>query len=267
MDNFFSWFEAPLNAIADTGPPQWVMLVLALVMFGGWTATYLAIILKSRKDKAYGIPFPNTCLNFSWELIFSFDLMGGLPPFFFPLRVGHLFWLLPNTLNVIQTWKYGPDMQKTEWMKARFRKYLAATFVLCFALLYTFQQYAYDVFGVASSWMINVFMSWLFIRMLLDRRNLVAADGTIRGMSVRAAYFKLIGNAAGVIFCFYWWPAQFTSGVLMHNGMTISEPPTYAFLYLVYALNLALDVVLIRMLKKVEREIRSGQPVVPVSTA
>jgi hypothetical protein len=202
-------------------------------------------------------------LNFSWELIFSFDLMGGLPAFFFPLRLGHLFWLLPNSINVFQTWKYGPDLQKTPWMKERFRRYFLVTFALCFALLYSFQLYTNDVFGVASSWMINVLMSWLFIRMLLDRRDRIAADGTIRGMSVRAAYFKLIGNAAGVVFCYYWWPAQFVNGTLAHNGLTISEPPWYAFLYLVYAANLVLDVVLIQMLKKVERQIRSGQPLVP----
>ena len=36
-------------------------------------------------------------------------------------------------------------------------------------MISTYHAYAGDVFGVASSWIINVFMSWLFIRVLLNR--------------------------------------------------------------------------------------------------
>ena len=234
------------------------MVGLALLMFGGWTATYIEVIRKSFKDRAYGIPFPNTCLNFSWEVIFSFDLMGGLPDFVFPLRYGHLFWLIPNSFNVFQTWKFGPGMQHTDWMRTHFHKLFLVTFALSFTLLYSFHQYAHDVFGVASSWLIHVFMSWLFIRMLIDRRNDIAGDNTIRGMSVRAAYFKLIGNGAGAVFCYYWWPAQFVDGVLRHNGFVIPEPESWTFLYVVYATNLALDVVLIHLLRARERETRES---------
>jgi len=262
MDYLYSWFSEPLTTIARgwTGVPPWVMIGLALLMFAGWTATYVEVIRKSFRDHAYGIPFPNTCLNFSWELIFSFDLMGGLPSFFFPLRYGHLFWLIPNSFNVYQTWKYGPSVQNGEWVKTHFRKLFLLTFVLSFTLIYTYHQYAHDVFGVASSWMINVFMSWLFIRMLLQRRNDVMADGTIRGMSERAAWFKLIGNGAGVVFCFYWWPAQFDHGLLRHAGWVIPEPQSYTFLYVVYISNLLLDAALIRLIRVREREIREGRP-------
>lgn len=259
MEQISTFLSGPLDNIARAGAPKWVMLVLALVMFGGWTGTYLAIIRESSRDKTYGIPIPNTCLNFSWEFIFSFNLAGGLPAFFFPLQVGHVLWLGPNLINVIQTLRYGPDIQKYPWVRVRKHFYglFALTFVIGFAIIYTYHGYARDIFGVASSWIINVLMSALFIRMFLDRRNEIAPDGSIRGMSLSAAWFKLIGNAAGAVFCFFWWPAQFSNGVLVWAGVTVPEPPSYAFLYVIYSLNLLLDALLIHLVRQRERELRS----------
>ncbi len=256
----------PLSSVVNAGAPRWLMITLGLLMFGGWTAVYVETIRKSFRDKAYGIPVPNTCLNFSWELIFSFNLAGGLPKFFFPLQVGHLLWLLPNAFNVYQTLKFGPGIQKHEWVRRHFYELFVATFVVSFMLIYTYHSYAHDVYGVASSWIINVLMSWLFIRMYLDRRTDVVADGSIRGMSLRAAWFKLVGNAAGALFCYFWWPAQFASGTLVHNGVTVPEPQSWTFLYLLYIVNIALDIALIERLRTHAREQRL-QPRPAVLTA
>src|SRR5215208_4036681 len=224
------------GTIQGTAAPEWVMLGLALLMFGGWSATYIATIRKAKRDRTYGIPVLNTCLNFSWELTFSLNLLGGLPKFIFPLQLGHLLWLIPNSINVFQTWKYGADIEKNPWVKRHFRLVLVLTLPLAFFLLYTFHRYTRDVYGVASSWIINVMMSWLFIKMLNDRRNDIAADRTIRGLSLPAAVFKLIGNGAGALFCLLWWPGQFAAipnRVIQHGDIAVSEPVSYAFLNLV----------------------------------
>jgi hypothetical protein len=262
MARIFDSLAKPFNALAVEGAPSWVMLALAIVMFGGWTATYIAIIRKGRKDKAYGVPFLNTCLNSSWEMIFAFNWMGGLPEFIFPLQLGHIFWLGMDSINVYQTLRYGPGIQKSSWASKNFRLLFLATFVGSFTLVYTYHQYANDVFGVASSWIINVLMSWLFIRMFLERRDQIMADGTIRGMSIPAAWFKFIGNAAGAVFCFYWWPGQFHDRVLTHNGFTIPEPTSWTFLYVVYITNLMLDAGLIYLLRKREKEVKASGVVV-----
>ncbi len=245
-----------LDTVIRAGAPSWLMITLGLLMFGGWTATYIAIIVKSFRDKAYGIPFPNICLNFSWELIFSLNLAGGLPRFFFPLQIGHALWLIPDAFILYQTFRYGRGMQKHTWVAKRFIKLFLATFALSFLMIYTYHAYARDVYGVASSWVINVFMSALFIQMFLDRYDNVAPDGTIRGISLKACWFKLIGNTAGAIFCFFWWPAQFINGQLMHGGVTVLEPPSFLFLYVLYVANFLLDVGLIFLVQKREAELR-----------
>lgn len=261
MDTFSDLFSGALGSSASYGVPMWVMVALGIVMFGAWLLTYITIIIKCKRDRAYGIPFPNTCLNASWELIFAFDLAGGLPPFAFPLRLGHLVWLVPDAFVIFQTVKYGPSMYTLAFMKKYFRAVFAFTFAAAFLMLYTYHFYSRDVYGVASSWIINVFMSWLFIRMLLSRLQKVMPDGTIQGMSVKAAWFKLIGNAAGVAFCFFWWPAQFgTTGKFLHNGIPVYEPISYVFLYILYAINITLDIALIVMLRRREAEIRGTRP-------
>jgi hypothetical protein len=271
MDQLYAWLAGPLDNLARAGAPVPFMVVLAVVMFGSWTLTYFSTICKNFRDESYGIPFPNTCLNASWEAIFSFNLAGGLPPFAFPLQYGHLFWLLPNGLNIYQTYKFGPQVQTTPFLQKYFRWVFSGTFVAAFGLIFTYHFYARDVYGVASSWIINVAMSALFLWMLHGRRHDVMPDGTIRGMSLTAAKFKLLGNAAGAVFCFFWWPAQFAGAnvqtvpvgdaalrVFMHNGMPVPEPPDYFFLYVLYAVNLALDVALIVMLRRREAEIRKA---------
>jgi hypothetical protein len=264
MDQLYSWFSEPLDNLAGTRVGTPVMVLLGIVMFGAWTMTYITLIRKCRKDKSYGIPFPNVCLNASWELIFSTNLAGGLPKFAFPLQLGHALWLIPDAFIIGQLIKYGPQMHSAPFMKKHFHTILALTFVVSFLLIYTYHFYARDVYGVASSWIINVFMSWFFIAMLVNRRMRVMDDGTIQGMSIRAAWYKLVGNAAGVVFCFFWWPAQFGNmGMFIHKGIEVREPPSYLFLYVLYVVNLVLDVMLIVMLRKREAEIRARTEAAP----
>jgi len=259
MEEALKSLEDPLANLSRTGVPLWVMVTLAVLMFGAWSLTYVIVIVKGFRDKTYGIPFPNSCLNFAWEFIFAFDLTGGLPAFVFPLRLGHFAWLAPDAVILYQTWKFGPSMQRPTWLKEHFRWVFVSVFAVCFLIISTYHVYAHDVFGVASSWIINVLMSWLFIRMLLDRKTRIAENGTIQGMSVPAAWCKLIGNAAGAIFCVFWWPAQFSNGALVQAGVTIAEPESYVFLYVLYVVNIALDIVLIYLLREREAEIRAGR--------
>src|SRR4051812_15474171 len=49
-----------------------------LTLTGGvcWTIVYILIIIRSFRDKTYGMPFWALAFNIGWELIFSFVLVG-----------------------------------------------------------------------------------------------------------------------------------------------------------------------------------------------
>ena len=52
----------------------WPLTIVGVLMFGLWTLAYIFIIRKAYKDKTYGIPIVDGCLNVSWEFVFSFNL-------------------------------------------------------------------------------------------------------------------------------------------------------------------------------------------------
>src|SRR5579875_1083308 len=53
-----------------------LITMLTLVSGISWTLVYLLIILRSYKDKTYGMPFWALAFNIGWEFIFSFVLIS-----------------------------------------------------------------------------------------------------------------------------------------------------------------------------------------------
>ena len=282
MESFQSYADFTWEGLMSTeiyGVPGWFMLLLGLIMFGGWTGAYLVIWWNCLKNRTYGIPIVNIGLNFSWEIIFAFNLAGGLPKFFFPLRWGHLFWLLPDMAILYQVFAYGRDQRREDLGVRRgdpdpfavkyFHGLLAVTLVACFLVIYTSHFYLRDVYGMASAWIINVLMSGMFILMYYKREE------RLQGMPVWGAQLRGIGTAGGALFCFFWWPAQFRGGnpsVLDERLLDpesvvritelygqVVEPPTYSFLYVIYITNILLDIWLIVMLRKRHKRIAEEQ--------
>jgi hypothetical protein len=254
MDFTAIWNEGMTNlekVRTATGVPPWAMMVIGFIMFGGWTVCYALIIIRCFKQKAYGIPVISSCLNVVWEFIFSFNLAGALSQ---AIRWGNRFWLIPDSINVIQTYMYGKDMQTHPWVRKHFRTIVTLTLISCFIGEYLFLIYFNDIYGVLLSLLLDILLAALFCELALERSDL-------RGLSLPAAWWKMIGDVAGITFLYLWWPSQFIHGELRtmldeRTQVVIPEPPSWGFMYFLYVGIVALNGVYIYLLTKRTREIR-----------
>ncbi len=235
-----------------SGVPPYAMMAIGFVMFGAWTACYAVIIVRCFKQKTYGIPVVCSGMNICWEFIFSFNLAGALS---WAIRWGNRFWLIPDTINVVQTYMYGPEMQPNLWVRKNFRTIVTLTLIACLIGDYLFLIYFNDVYGVLLSLLLDFVMSALFINMALQRSDL-------RGLSLSAAWLKMIGDMGTVGFLYFWWPAQFINGVLetkIHETIPvrIPVPPDWGFMYFLYVGIVALNGVFIYLIWKRKKELQA----------
>lgn len=234
--------------------PSLPLIVLGVLMFGTWTAAYIAIIYRAWKDKSYGIPIIDGGLNVSWEAIFTFNLAGALTP---ALNWGNGFWFGFDALNVLQYYLYGKHVQTNSWLKKHWYVVLTLTIVTAGIGVWMFMIYFNDVYGVASSMIMDILMSTLFIGMLFNRPDL-------RGLSYAGAWLRMLGNAFGFAFCFFWWPEQFVDGqmcaTVMGEQVIIEEPRSFAFLNFLYITIPILDCLYIYLFAKRRKEIRENLP-------
>ena len=68
----------------------------ALTLVSGlcWTVVYILIIVRSYRDKTYGMPYWALAFNFSWEFIFSFLLSTHSPDQQLQLIINRVFVVL-----------------------------------------------------------------------------------------------------------------------------------------------------------------------------
>jgi len=231
------------------GVPPWLTILFAVLMFGGWSAVYFVIIKRCFKEKTYGIPVVSACTNIVWETIFTLNLAGLISQY---LRFGNALWMVPDSIILFQIYRYGKKEQTIPWVKDNFYIIVTSTLLASSVGIYELIRYTNDVYGVAVSWTMNVTVSALLLNLFFHRPDL-------RGVPYSATWFKLVGNVGGALFCFYWWPAQFTDGRLstMFGGrpVTVFEPPSYAYLHLLYVLCPVLDVIMIYLVRKRKREL------------
>lgn len=209
------------------------LLPVGAVMYLAWTAAYVSVIVQGCRQRTYGVPMVSLCLNVVWETIFSLNLTDARLPAFF--LWGNRFWLLPDLGILVLFLRYGRENQTVPWVKRYFYP-LAAGILLAAALgLPTFTLYFNDLKGVASSMFMNLAMSGMFFPMLFNRPDL-------RGLSLTSAWLKMVGTAAGSVFLYHWWPAQFTHGTLItHPELGRIEPRTFSFMVFLYVGILVLD--------------------------
>ncbi len=233
--------------------PALPLIVLGVLMFGTWTAAYIAIIYRAWKDRSYGIPIIDGALNVSWEAIFTFNLAGALWP---SLNWGNGFWLIFDAINVAQYFIHGKAVQTNQWLKKYWYPILTATVITAGIGIWLFMIYFNDVYGVASSMIMDILMSTLFIGLLFKRPDL-------RGLSYAGAWLRMLGNALGFAFCFFWWPEQFVDGELcatvLRETVMIQEPKNFIFLNFLYIVIPVLDCLYIYLFWKRRKEIREGQ--------
>jgi hypothetical protein len=200
------------------------LLVIAGVMFLAWTAAYLQIVRQCHRDKTYGIPLVVIFFNIAWEFIFSFQLVApGVPV----LVWGNRLWFFADVIIVSQVLMYGRNAQAHPWVKQHFHVICGAGILLCGLALFFFSKYTGDVYGLASSFMINFAMSVLFINLLFARPDL-------RGLPAGAGWTKMIGTAAGAVFCYLWWPTQFDANGVLIRPPYVMRATDFRFLYFMF---------------------------------
>jgi hypothetical protein len=237
-----------------SGATGWVKVALvlsAIVMFGGWGLTYLFVIRQCFRERTYGIPLVNICLNFSWELIYSFGLVAPGEPRL--LVYGNRLWFVFDILLVYQLFRYGKDVQVQPWVKKHYHLVATGTLILSFLGVYMFSLYFYDVYGLAVSFMMNLLMSVLFIPFLWARPNL-------RGISYPAAWAKMLGTfAGGAVFCYLWWPLQFADGKLVRYPYWPEPNRPFLFLIYLYLSILIFDLLYIYLVRQRRLELMPGR--------
>jgi hypothetical protein len=147
-----------------------------------WLITYLLLIKRGHQDKACGMPLAALCLNISWEFIFSFvHPHSGYQIFI------NIAWFILDSILVIQYLRFEsarrPAGTPTAFFHAAFLSILAVSFLTVLLFTREFDNYGgyYTAFGQ------NLLMSILFIKMLLDRKDLA-------GQSLYIGLAKMLGT-------------------------------------------------------------------------
>jgi hypothetical protein len=225
------------------------LILIAAVMFGGWTAAYVQIVRQCARDRTYGLPLVIIFLDVTWEFIFSFQLVApGIPV----LVWGNRLWFFGDVFIVAQVFMYGRDVQTHPWVRQHFHAVCVGGMLLCGLALYFFSKYTGDVYGLMSSFMINFAMSILFINLLFARPDL-------RGLPAGVGWSKMIGTASGALFCYLWWPSQFDANGVLIRPPYVMKPSDFHFLYFLFLTIPMIDCLYIYLHRQQQQALASGR--------
>src|SRR3954470_24979915 len=162
----------------------------ALTLTSGicWTITYILIIIRSYKEKTYGMPFWALAFNITWESIFAFIFVSHDPLQAWINRV----WLLFDTAIVVAYFLYGQKEWPAGVSKKWFYSYSLLVLITAYLFVYLVSADLDNSRGIYAAFIQNLMMSWLFILMLIRRKSQ-------EGQSVWIALFKLIGTLTPTI--------------------------------------------------------------------
>ena len=165
-------------------------LTHALTLLSGlcWTGVYLLIILRSFRDKTYGMPHWALAFNFSWELIFSFVLVAKAPELQLQLLINRV-WLLFDAAIFVAYFLYGKKEWPSTLPQTLFYPYSVLVLLVSYFFVYLISVELDHSQGMYAAFIQNLMMSWLFISMLQRRKSLA-------GQSLGIAALKLVGTLA-----------------------------------------------------------------------
>jgi hypothetical protein len=173
---------------------EYLNLALTVTCGACWTLAYIFIIIRSFRDKTYGMPFWALSFNICWEFIFSTLLSDhGQPTQLLFNRI----WVILDVFILFAYFKYGIR----EWPKKLsvifFYPYSIMVLVISFGFIYFLSRELHDTSGRYIAYIQNLMMSMLFINMLNNRQGLA-------GQSLGIALLKMIGTlSATILFIFY----------------------------------------------------------------
>lgn len=158
-----------------------------------WIVAYVLMFLKARAHRTYALPMVAICLNFAWELLAS--LVWPNPVLLW--RTFDRLWLGFDVLLVWQLLRHGRAEMTIPEVRRHFPAVVAAIFALALAGQHTFVMQSFDRLGLMAAFLINLVMSALFIPFFFARRD------DLRGLSLPAAWCKLLGTLGTSIECHY----------------------------------------------------------------
>jgi len=162
----------------------------ALTLISGlsWTIVYILIIIRSYKEKTYGMPFWALAFNITWETIFAFTFVSHDPL----QALINKIWLLFDTAIFIAYFLYGQKEWPARVSKKWFYPYSLLVLITAYLFVYLVSADLDNSRGIYAAFIQNLMMSWLFILMLIRRQGQ-------EGQSVWIALFKMIGTLAPTI--------------------------------------------------------------------
>ena len=228
------------------------LLIVGAVMFGAWTLAYGQIVITCFRDKTYGLPLASIFLNIAWEFTFSFSLIA---PEEAALVWGNRLWFLVDCVLVLQVFLYGRRTQTIPWVRDNFYAICITSILLSGLGIYFFATYFQDIYGLATSFLMNLAMSVLFITLLFSRPDL-------KGLPYGAAWTKMLGTLSGAVFCYIWWPMQFDAAGILIRPPYIHQPPNSHLLDFLYVTIPLIDILYIYLYRQRRKALAVYQPTV-----
>ncbi len=158
-----------------------------------WIVTYILIIFRGFRDKAYGMPMVAICANISWEFIFAFiypinDLQQKIT----------MIWFALDIVILRQYLIYGPREFKKYLSRTLFYSSFFITLGISFLMMLTIIHEINDFEGKYIAFSQNLMMSGLFISLLFWR-------GSLKGQSSAIGIFKMLGTLCASIASYFYF--------------------------------------------------------------
>lgn len=203
-----------------------------------WLVAYVLVIRQGKRDKTYAIPLLPICLNFTWEFMDSWVLPDPVSFWKWIDRA----WFLLDVAILGQLLHYGRKEQVIPEMRRYFYPVVAVTLALAFWGQYTFVTTFHDTLGFIAAFVINLVMSAIFPFFLFARR------GDMRGISLGAAWCKLLGTGLASIQCVFLFP-------LIHplSPVAYSELSPDSFFWFLFIAIFLLDCLYLGLVYKARR--------------
>jgi hypothetical protein len=158
-----------------------------------WLLAYIFIIIRSFRDKAYGMPFVALSFNICWELLFATVLRDGV----WLHEATNTAWVALDVVILAAYFRYG--QAESPFPRNRLLFYVYSFFMLAATagFIYFLCREIHDTYGVLMAHIQNLMMSVLFINLLLTR-------GNTAGQSVWIAAAKMVGTLSITVLYLHW---------------------------------------------------------------
>lgn len=197
-----------------------------------WVFVYIIVIRDIIKKKIVNIPSSAICCNFAWEFYWGLEVfkhtdMGVL------FQVAYFLWFFFDLFIVYSMFKYGwkqyPEaVQKTHVLN------MAVVLTTWMVIFYFFMPTIDDKIGAFSGWIVNVYMSVLFVYHKMRQphfnpntlsTNIVAIGKFIgTGLCTSVVYYHFYNNKTLVALCFIFAIYDIIFIAMVWRGPKTHEP-------------------------------------------